>query len=521
MVNAAYDGALTLKRAGVLPPIVSPDSNMFSSMQSKAGDRQRYLLFRGWLYSAVHALALEASGQPVNVGRLSAVVQDGEGKRALATRKALALKGMGGRMRAKALANEVEIVEDDPLLGTLHQPNPFQYNMQFVYSFVANLNLTGWAYVVGGKSDEGGLEFWSLPTTWVHPNKDFTEFKIVNPRNPSSAGNAKPLTRENVAWAYIPDPSDPLSAYAPASSQMQAIRTDDHIQESQQKFFENGIFPSAVLTIGENPLGDGTPRKVISGVQRRQILLAINAVNASVANYGAPLILDGMISKFERFSATQNEMGWEKSEPAARTRILSAFAVHPFILGEVARVGGYAQTYSITERFCKRVNVFLEMLDVVMTCFAEGFAEGEQKPVVWWDKCEPQDPSLRHKALIEARKSNDISRNEFRAELGFAAVEENEERSKLMDTAAGMTGAKAILDMVASGAITLDVAANLLSEFFQIPIERMREIVDVNGEQQVLEEPVEMLREGLAELRVQPKLLGVELAESVAVGVGD
>jgi hypothetical protein len=88
-----------------------------------------------------------------------------------------------------------------------------------------------------------------------------------------------------------------------------------------------------------------------------------------VANYGEPAIVDGMIESVTRLSATQNEMGWEKSEDKIRTRILSAFGVHPYILGEPVGVGGYAQVVNIEKRFYKRVNTFLDMLSTVVTNF--------------------------------------------------------------------------------------------------------------------------------------------------------
>jgi hypothetical protein len=523
MTGAAHDRAVELKQAGILSEALTSGVSTLDEMRSSVRDRQRYSLYRGWLYSAVHALSLEAAGQPVNVGRMSDIVLDGEERRGLSSRKAHFVRTMGGAMRKKAMQYDVEIVENDPMLRLLHQPNPFQYVWQFVYSFVANLNLTGWSYIVGGESDEGGLEFWSLPTTWVRPNKDFTQFKIVNPKNPTAESTAKPLPRENVAWAYIPDPSDPLSAYAPAASQMQAVRIDDHMQASQQRFFENGIFPSAVVTVGKNPHPDvaGGIRPRLSGAQRRQVNMVIRKAMSGVANYGNPAIVDGMIEKIERLSMTQTEMGWDKSEDKVRTRLLSAFGVHPFILGEPVGSQGHAQAFQIDKQFCKRVNVFLEMLDVVMTCFVENFAEGENKPIVWWDKCIPVDESLRSKELIEGRKNNDITRNEYRARQGLPPVEESEERSKLLDTVGGMNGTSNLLDKVAQGAISMDVAASLLSRFLQIPEEEMREIVGVASTRQTLESAVDVLRTAVEEMRKPVEPLRLGLSEVAEVGAED
>ena len=64
----------------------------------------------------------------------------------------------------------MEVLEDHPLLDVLERPNPIQYRWQFVYSFVANLNLTGRAYVVRDEGEDGRTEFYCPPTTWVKPN---------------------------------------------------------------------------------------------------------------------------------------------------------------------------------------------------------------------------------------------------------------------------------------------------------------------------------------------------------------
>ena len=90
---------------------------------------------------------------------------------------------------------------------------------------------------------------------------------------------------------------------------------------------------------------------------------------SGVANYGNPAIIDGMVERIDRLSATQNEMGWDKSEVKVRQRILGAFGTHPFILGEPVGVGGHAQAFVIERQFCMGVNTYLNMLSGVMTSF--------------------------------------------------------------------------------------------------------------------------------------------------------
>ena len=440
----------------------SPSSGIaqVSQFQDQGANRMRYAQFRGWIHAAVHALGTEGASQTVHVGRMIGAKEKKTPKQAKAFEaevrkdgksylaKAHDIKKMPEWLQAKAAANELEVFHDHPLLDILKRPNPIQHNWQIVYSFIANMCITGWGFIIGGYTDDGDLEFYSVPTTWVYPDHSkgaFAEFRIRNPKNPMNTDD-EPFTRENVAFAYIPNPADPLQSLAPAQAQTSAIRIDEHIQSSQAMFFENAVFPSAIVTIGKNPHPDvpGGMRPRLTPAQRRQVYGAIRKVCAGVANYGNPAIIDGMIENIERWSATQNEIGWEKSEKSVRTRILSAFGVHPFILGE-EMAGSYAQAFVVQDRFCKRVNVFLSLLSTMMTEFAPTFKvpEGKQKSLlvkagkvirsqddklmVWWENTKAVDPSMEKSLWEGARTRGDVGQNEFRAFMHLPPDEDGNE----------------------------------------------------------------------------------------------
>ena len=480
-----HNDAMRLKDAGALSIVPSGSLGQLSDFRSERADRERYGLFRGWLYSAINALAMKAASQPVNVARLlGAEPRDDERSRP-STTKYWHQRKMTQGIITKTAREEFELLLSHPLIDLLDRPNPIQSRWQFVYSFVANLNLTGWSFIVFDETEEGNPEMYSLPTTWVkvdHTDGPFSGFRIVNPKNPTASQDAPPLTRENVAFAYLPNPADPLAALPPVQTQSNAVRIDDHIQTSQERFFENGIFPSVVVTVGKNPTGTSGEgfRPRLSGAQKRQLKGAIQKEMGSVHNYGMPAIIDGMIESITRLSATQNEMGWEKSEEKVKTRILSAFSVHPFILGEPMNVGGYSQATVIKEVFCDRVNTFLDMLSVITTNRIAPKVSDSDRLVVWWEKCEPVDPQLRSLNLRQARNNGDISKNEIRAELGFSPIEEDEgARGKLLDTVGGMTGAVQIFNAMGQGVLPRESAALLLTIFFQIPIEQANQITGV------------------------------------------
>lgn len=465
VVEESYHSALSLKAAGALSFASPPGFSQFSQFADDAKTRERYSLFRGWLYAAVNALASEAAGQPVVVAKLK-----GKGK---PTGQKSIRDRMTTAARTKSASQEFEVVVDHPLIDLLEQPNAIQTRWSFVYSFIANLNLTGWGYIVGGENEDGKFEFYSLPTNWIKPDHSeglFSRFRVVDPANPSAGQTEEWLTRDNVVFAMLPNPADPRMAFPPANSQIRSIRIDDKIQESQMRFFENGIFPGAIVTIGKDPHPDVPAgiRPRLTAAQRRQVMGAVQKVMSGVANYGNPAIVDGLIESIERLSMTSNEMGWEKSEDKVRTRILSAFGVHPYILGEPVGVGGYAQVVNIEKRFYKRVNTFLDMLGTVVTQFvgpamSKTKAGPKKKEVrddllIWWEECQAVDPSLRWSNLNAARTRGDVSRNEIRAELNLPPDETGGDQTRQYSSA-DITAIVAVQGAVGQGAVTPQQAA--------------------------------------------------------------
>lgn len=457
LYNMAYDFARTKKIAGL--DLTPADSGSFLGTPLQGATETKYALYRGWVYSAVNAIAMEAAGQPARVGQMA---RDGRGpKKTKRTKTNFYKSFMTPNILEKAAEEELEIFQTHDLNKVLNHPNSIQHKWQFTYSFVANLVLTGWAFVVGDLNEDDQLEYYSIPSTWIRPDhKDgpFSKFYIINPNNPKS--QTQPLDRRQVSFAHIPNPGDPLGALSPTTAQLAAVKIDDQIQESQFHFFKNGIFPSVIITMGATPHPDVPSmgiRPRLTPVQRRQVYAAIKKVSSGIANYGNPAIIDGMIEKIERLSATQNEMGWEKSEMTVRDRILSALGVHPFILGK-EMAGSYAQSYIVQERFLSRVNTYLDMLSVLMTEFVKPHYDND-KLLIWWDKCKPSDPSMEKSTWENARLRDDVTQNEFRAWMGLSPDEDGNESVVPKQSIQAIA---ALMAQVGAGAITPESATALL-----------------------------------------------------------
>jgi phage portal protein BeeE len=469
VLNTAHANAVRMKAAGMLDRMVTP-SLMSGPVdwQQQSKSRENYAMFRSWVYAAINALASEAAGQPVNVGRFT----NGAGSKQRAPRglKDCNARTMTKNIRRKAEGGSVEMVQDHPLIDILDHPNPLQHKYQFVYSFVANLNLTGRAYIVKDEED-GRTVYYSLPSTWVRPDHSqgpYKRFYVANPRDLDFASKQEPLDASQVAFAFLPNPADPMGAISPASSQSAAIRIDDRIQVCEEKFFDNGVFPSVIVSVGKDPHPDvpGGIRPRLSGTQRRQVTGAIRRAMASVANYGNPAIVDGLIESIIPFSRGQSEIGWDKSEGTLKTRILSAFGVHPFILGEPVGVGGYAQTYVIEERFCKRGNVFLDLLSLLMSHFVGNFSASsedvQEKLLIWWDAMMPSDPSLDWSNWKYARTNGDVTQNEFRTRLGLAPTDNKASDRQVIGSGAMMSAVGTLVSQVGMGALSPEQCSTIL-----------------------------------------------------------
>jgi len=507
--KAAAIGQALNPGGGVLGP--------FGESYEQRRTASRYGSFKGWTYSTINLLATRAMSQPVCVGKLLGGAEPEEPKRKIGSAKGLLATAtvkqkMPLSLRSKAATQEVEIYLAHPALDML-KSNPLQTCSQLTYMFVANLALTGRAYVIYDETKEGPT-LYCLPSSWVQPNHEkgpYSRFKIVDPKAAGQGGDSVWFDRSQVGMAFIPDPSDPMGAISPVGSQAAAIRIDENIQECQQNFFKNGIFPSVIISMGRTPHPDvpAGVRPRLTGAQRQQIHGVINRMYADAQNYGTPVIVDEIVESVEPLNRSQDEIGWEKSEGTVRNRIVSPFGVHPFMMGEAINVGGYAQAAVIERQFYERINSYLAMLSELVTKIYADNTEGEEQIQIWWEECVARDDSLYSQDMREGRKTGDVKRNEYRAYLGLPPDEDaTENRAPLRETQAGINGAVQILSAMGQGFISADSATALLATFFQIDETEARRLVGGGVAPQPVSEP-EALGEAVGALSEAVRALGL------------
>ena len=419
--------SFTPKASGVSSLDIGVDSikGMFGGGEAR-GAREQYSHFKGWAYVAIKAIAQRVASQPLcltdlgagtggiygNESGLQDALDDARRRRALNAPKWT--KSYGDMSSG-------EIVEQHALLDAILRPNEMMTQWALMYCTVASLELTGCAY--WWFDDTGSqLKIWPLPTHWVTPIHDeemglYYAYKVT----PKGANEDEFVVEgKNMAYFPLPDPSNPMGFVSPLQTQSMAVSTDEAIQEAQFRAFKNGIFPGVMMTVGrlpDMPGGGAGERPILEPEQRKVLVDAAKLFYQGAVNYNEPLVIDGMIEKIEKFSASPNEMDFLDSGNIVKARIFQAFGVNPMVLGEVA-AGSYAQSAMAEKHFVSTVvNPILDLMGQVITGWMVPFFSTNRKLVAHFEVAEADDADRRLATWSKAVDAGVVTPNEVRSTL--------------------------------------------------------------------------------------------------------
>lgn len=373
--------------------------------------------FNGWTYVLIHRIATRLAGQKVKMGRkvTDPSVNSWSWDRTPGKRLPLVDK-MRAPTFVKNLDTDIELIEDHPLLTAIQEPNSVMTAWALIYVTVASMMLTGKSYWWFIEGEDGELEIWPLPANWVtpiHANGELNSRYRIQPSG--HIGATVIVDGDEVACFYLPDPSNPLGAVSPVQSQAPAVAIDEEIQNSQFRYFKNGIFPGMKITIGRLPsmtgVGEGQ-RPVLTSEQRREIREAARALWQGSINYNEPLVVDGMIEDIQRISQTGEEMAFIDSATFNKSRLFSALGVNPYIVGEVTGVNK-AQAVVAESNF--NVNVLspiAEMIGQKMTAHI-----GEEGVVFWLELPETSDPDQKLRNWQAVLPYGVVKKSEYRQQI--------------------------------------------------------------------------------------------------------
>jgi len=487
--EAQTDAWLKAKReGGMLPDFAGgmAASRQSGSMFGGSGSRdmQSYSMFRQWVFASVNFIAKRLAGQPWSAGELQNAERDDKKQPKKAYELSLRQPWMKhtvakSLLRRSAPGQDLDVFQSHAILDTIDRPNPLQRRSEFMYMSVASLLLTGVCYWVGGKvkgkkspndkqADGDKIELWAIPSHLVEPlHKDglFSAYKIK--MSPQDTGGQE-IPAANVARTYIPDPSDIMGVLAPLNACIRAIRTDDHVQGSQEGLFARGLMPHVGVVIGEAATQQFAP--ILTGPQRHQIERMIVELYNRTTNDGMPAIFDGMIKDIRRLDPMPREMDWKVSGEIVRDRILRTFGISLLLLGDT-QGGNRAQAVMAEENAA--ANVFNPLADTFTETACDWLApmfEAENTTGRIWAWMNPfvaHDEEMTSRQWDAARKNGDVDRNEYRAErLGLPPREDEIQKSALVETVGGVQGAIAVSQAVGQGVLEPEQAQTIFQQFF-------------------------------------------------------
>lgn len=221
---------------------------------------------------------------------------------------------------AKNRRNEMEIIENHPLIDLWQQPNPFYSRQEFLEISQQHLDLTGemWWLVLRNST---GLpqELWPIRPDRITPVPDTQEFikgYIYQIGNQKFA-----LAREEVIFTRIPSPVDPYRGMGPIQSLYADLDSERLAATWVRNFFNNSAVPGGVIEF-DQPLTDPE----FEAFQMRWQGLHQGVSNA----HRVALIERG---HWKQAMYNQRDMQFEQLRRLNRDTILGAFGMPAAIMG--------------------------------------------------------------------------------------------------------------------------------------------------------------------------------------------
>lgn len=413
LMNRAHDRRVAMQEAFASKGSVAqglqsaPSAGYGWGAPQTALAREELRHFTGWVHAAVRVVAQRIAGQPICIGKKSA---------AGAKPQRSVKKGHAPAV-VKQAPGDIEPVEDHWLLRTLQRPNPYTVGWSLLYVTVVSLELVGETFWWLCPNEDGEMQIWYLPRSWVTPQDSedglFTSY-IVRPLN---TGEQIELPPEQIVRFHLPDPANPIKgAASPLMSQVRAVLADEQLQVSQHKAFENGVNPGMAVVIGRHPDVAGVPgqRPILSKEQRASLTAALKQAYRGALNAGEPVVLDGLIEDMRKITNTPQEMDFLQSGEATKARIYQGFGVNPISAGQVEGANRASATIADEHLCANTLNPLIELISASLT-FDLAVKAGEPDLLIWVEPARTRDPDQQRSDLDQLAKYGALKVNELRA----------------------------------------------------------------------------------------------------------
>jgi phage portal protein BeeE len=133
-------------------------------------------------------------------------------------------------------------------LDLLNSPNHLLTRWALLFSMVADLLVTGRAFLWVPTERKVGRQLWPVPTSWCRPIDAFQNKWQIMPRGGQATFDPDP---EEFVHLNLPDPSNPVAgALSPLQAEAEAVAADEAIQTAQYRAFSKGLFPQVLIRAG-------------------------------------------------------------------------------------------------------------------------------------------------------------------------------------------------------------------------------------------------------------------------------
>jgi HK97 family phage portal protein len=372
------------------------------------------LMYRGWVYIAVRALAQEiAQRAPV-----SALLDRGAGDEPEPAKRA-------SGWWTKALNSDVARGTDEvkplpwnhPLPRLLSNPNGPDTSFEFWYEHEMFMGINGLAYWWVIRNGFGvPVELWILPPAWVTPRWGTTPSWVSHYEvRPYGAARPFVIAADDVIAFKAKHPWEKRDGYSPLVAGNLWVDSSNSIDRTRLAAFKNGSAPSIAVELGEK-YGDPT-QQAIDRIYEKYFARISGEMNA-----GRPVITPPGAKVHQLTGVSPQEMGYNESGNTIRDMVLSLFGV-PYTIAMI--VGG--ATFENNQE--SRVAFHQNTINPKLRWYGQVITEKLAKPnfddsaVVFWEDATPVDAAQRNADMQADFAMGAITPDEVRQERGKPPVE--------------------------------------------------------------------------------------------------
>ena len=304
-----------------------------------------------------------------------------------------------------------EVRPDHPLLALWRRPND-TYPNAVLKSFIAQaLELTGDAYVWKISNGVGTpIELWNLrpQSVTVQGGRDGISGYEVQ-----EDGEKVTLPAEEVIHIILPDLMSRSHGRSPLEAATQGVNTMEAIFESQQESFQQGINPSAKVTV----------KGRMSERQKGRLRRSLQSLYRGSAKHGRVVIQDDQ-TDISPWSISPKEMDFGGSSERARDNILGIYRVSKVIAGlstDVNKATAYAAERIFAKWTVKPLLTLIESYLTMRLC-----ADFDERITAEFDDPSPRDMEHLLNVLDQGMRHGALSDDEWREEQGWSPAEDKQ-----------------------------------------------------------------------------------------------